>query len=75
MQSEIARCLEDNELKEFKENVEAAEEVGYDLNTQYGKEVNEYCRASSSYLRLRVATYYKLPFLATLSCTGLPIIW
>ena len=40
MQSEIARCLEDNELKEFKENVEAAEEVGYDLNTQYGKEVN-----------------------------------
>ncbi len=37
--SEIARCLEDNEFKEFKENVEAAEEVGYDINSPYGKEV------------------------------------
>ncbi|XP_023346076.1 uncharacterized protein LOC111715063 [Eurytemora carolleeae] len=37
--AEIARCLEDNELDEFRAQVLAAEDIDYDLNTQYGKEV------------------------------------
>ena len=62
MQSEIARCLEDNQLKEFKENVEAAEEVGYDLNTQYGKEVN-----NCMYIKL-----YRTSFTVQLSTVQCP---
>ena len=38
-QSELARCLEDNELPEFLEVLGAAQEVGYNLDEHYGKEV------------------------------------
>ena len=35
----MARCLEDNELSEFLEVLGAAQEVGYNLDEHYGKEV------------------------------------
>ena len=41
-QSELARCLEDNELPEFLEVLGAAQEVGYNLDEHYGKEVANY---------------------------------
>ena len=38
-QSELARCLDDNELPEFLDVLGAAQEVGYNLDEHYGKEV------------------------------------
>ena len=36
----MARTLEDNELSEFLDVLGAAQEVGYNLDEHYGKEVN-----------------------------------
>ena len=39
LQSELARCLEDNDFRGFEDALESAVEIGYDLNESYGKEV------------------------------------
>ena len=38
----MARTLEDNELSEFLDVLGAAQEVGYNLDEHYGKEVTSY---------------------------------
>ena len=38
-QSELARCLEDNDFRGFEDALESAVEIGYNLDEQYGKEV------------------------------------
>ena len=39
IQSELARCLEDNDFRGFEDALESAVDIGYDLNESYGKEV------------------------------------
>ena len=39
LQSELARCLEDEEYDGFQDTLGAAREVGYNLDEHYGKEV------------------------------------
>ena len=39
VQSELARCLEDNDFRGFEDALESAVDIGYDLNESYGKEV------------------------------------
>ena len=39
VQSELARCLEDNDFRGFTDALESAREIDYDLDQNYGKEV------------------------------------
>ena len=45
-QVELSRCLEDNELEEFKDLIGAALEVEYDLNHQYNEDVRVLLKSS-----------------------------
>ena len=39
VQSELQRCLEDNDFRGFTDALESAREIDYDLDQNYGKEV------------------------------------
>ena len=39
IQSELQRCLEDNDFRGFSDALESAREIDYDLDQNYGKEV------------------------------------
>ena len=39
VQSELQRCLEDNDFRGFTDALESARDIDYDLDQNYGKEV------------------------------------